>query len=145
MQFAKNLGMSLLGVWLIVDGLIGLLGLSFQGLGMLMAIPGPRCRHLDPHGALASERGDLGCAGARTQSRRRSDRASLPTPWIITDENRIQERQAHEIQPRLTLHHSALVLRLDRSEDRELDPRESRIEPGAPNDIGHIEDAAVVQ
>jgi hypothetical protein len=38
MQFAKNLGMSLLGVWLIVDGLIGLLGLSFQGLGMLMAI-----------------------------------------------------------------------------------------------------------
>ena len=38
MQFAKNLGMSLLGVWLIVNGLIGLLGLSFQGLGMLMAI-----------------------------------------------------------------------------------------------------------
>ena len=38
MQFAKNLGMSLLGVWLIVDGLIGLLGLSFQGLGMLMSI-----------------------------------------------------------------------------------------------------------
>jgi len=38
MQFAKNIGMSLLGVWLIVNGLIGLLGLSFQGLGMLMAI-----------------------------------------------------------------------------------------------------------
>ena len=38
MQFAKNLGMFLLGVWLIVNGLIGLLGLSFQGLGMLMAI-----------------------------------------------------------------------------------------------------------
>ena len=38
MQFAKNLGMSLLRAWLIVNGLIGILGLSFQGLGMLMAI-----------------------------------------------------------------------------------------------------------
>jgi hypothetical protein len=38
MQFTKNIGMSLLAVWLIVDGLIGLLSLSFQGLGMLMAI-----------------------------------------------------------------------------------------------------------
>lgn len=38
MQFGKNIGFTLLGVWLIIDGLIGLLALSFQGLGMLMAI-----------------------------------------------------------------------------------------------------------
>jgi len=38
MNFTKNIGMSLLAVWLIVNGLVGLLGLGFQGLGMLMAI-----------------------------------------------------------------------------------------------------------
>jgi hypothetical protein len=38
MQFGRNIGMSLLGVWLIISGLVGLLSLSFQGLGMLMAI-----------------------------------------------------------------------------------------------------------
>jgi hypothetical protein len=38
---AKNvtkLGMPLLGVWLILSGLISLLGLTFAGLGMLMGI-----------------------------------------------------------------------------------------------------------
>lgn len=34
----KNLGMLLLGIWLIVTGLIPLLNLSFSGLGTLMAI-----------------------------------------------------------------------------------------------------------
>ena len=34
----RNIGFSLLGVWLILNGLIGLLALHFQGLGMLMAI-----------------------------------------------------------------------------------------------------------
>jgi hypothetical protein len=34
----KNLGMLLLGIWLIVTGLIPLLHLSFSGLGMVMAI-----------------------------------------------------------------------------------------------------------
>jgi hypothetical protein len=38
MQFAKNIGMSLLSVWLIIHGLIGLLGLHFEGLPMLMSI-----------------------------------------------------------------------------------------------------------
>jgi hypothetical protein len=38
MQFGKNIGFSLLGVWLIINGLIGLLALHFEGLGMLMAI-----------------------------------------------------------------------------------------------------------
>jgi len=34
----KNIGMLLLGIWLILGGLIPLLNLSFSGLGMLMAI-----------------------------------------------------------------------------------------------------------
>jgi hypothetical protein len=38
MKLTKNLGMLLLGIWLILSGLIPLLGLSFSGLGMLMAI-----------------------------------------------------------------------------------------------------------
>jgi hypothetical protein len=38
MAFTRSIGMTLLSVWLILSGLIGLLGLSFQGLGMLMAI-----------------------------------------------------------------------------------------------------------
>jgi hypothetical protein len=38
MKMTKNLGMLLLGVWLIITGLIPLLNLSFSGLGTLMAI-----------------------------------------------------------------------------------------------------------
>jgi hypothetical protein len=38
MKLTKNLGMLLLGIWLILDGLIPLLNLSFSGLGTLMAI-----------------------------------------------------------------------------------------------------------
>ena len=34
----KNLGMLLLGAWLILNGLIGLVHLSFSGLPMLMAV-----------------------------------------------------------------------------------------------------------
>ena len=34
----KNLGMLLLGIWLIMHGLIQLVGLSFQGLGTVMAV-----------------------------------------------------------------------------------------------------------
>jgi hypothetical protein len=34
----RNLGMLLLGVWLILTGLISLLSLSFNGLGTLMAV-----------------------------------------------------------------------------------------------------------
>jgi hypothetical protein len=37
-KLTKNLGMLLLGSWLIVGGLIPLLNLSFSGLGTLMAI-----------------------------------------------------------------------------------------------------------
>ena len=35
---AKNLGMLVLGAWLILNGLIPLLNLSFSGLGTLMAV-----------------------------------------------------------------------------------------------------------
>jgi hypothetical protein len=38
MKLTKNLGMLLLGVWLILSGLIPLLDLSFSGLGIFMAI-----------------------------------------------------------------------------------------------------------
>ncbi|HNZ32321.1 MAG TPA: hypothetical protein PKJ25_09510 [Smithellaceae bacterium] len=38
MNLPKNLGMLLLGIWLIVYGLIQVLALSFSGLGMIMAI-----------------------------------------------------------------------------------------------------------
>ena len=38
MKVTKNLGMLLLGIWLIVTGLIPLLNFSFSGLGTLMAI-----------------------------------------------------------------------------------------------------------
>ena len=38
MKFTKNLGMLLLGIWLILYGLIPLLHLSFSGLSTLMAV-----------------------------------------------------------------------------------------------------------
>jgi hypothetical protein len=38
MKVTKNLGMVLLGIWLILTGLIPLLNLSVSGLGTLMAI-----------------------------------------------------------------------------------------------------------
>ena len=38
MKVTSNLGMLLLGIWLILSGLIPLLSLSFSGLGTLMAI-----------------------------------------------------------------------------------------------------------
>jgi len=38
MKLTRNLGMLLLGIWLILSGLMPLLSLSFSGLGMLMAI-----------------------------------------------------------------------------------------------------------
>ena len=34
----KNLGMLLLGVWLILSGLLPLLNLSFSGVGIIMGI-----------------------------------------------------------------------------------------------------------
>ena len=39
MKFTKNLGMSLLGIWLIMNGLIPLLHLSFSGLSTLGQTP----------------------------------------------------------------------------------------------------------
>lgn len=38
MKLTKNLGMLLLGIWLIAMGLIPLLHLSFSGLEMVMAV-----------------------------------------------------------------------------------------------------------
>jgi hypothetical protein len=38
MKFTRNIGMLLLSIWLILTGLITLLGFSFQGLPLVMAI-----------------------------------------------------------------------------------------------------------
>lgn len=38
MKPTKNLGMLLLGIWLILTGLIPLLNLDFSGIGTLMAV-----------------------------------------------------------------------------------------------------------
>jgi len=38
MKIAKNMGMLLLGIWLILTGLIPLLHLSFSALGTVMAV-----------------------------------------------------------------------------------------------------------
>jgi len=37
-KIAKNIGMLLLGIWLVLTGLIPFLHLSFSGLGTLMAV-----------------------------------------------------------------------------------------------------------
>lgn len=37
-RVTRNLGMLLLGIWLILHGLISLLALSFAGIGTLMAL-----------------------------------------------------------------------------------------------------------
>jgi hypothetical protein len=38
MKITKNIGVILLAIWLILRGLIALLGLSFSGLGLIMGI-----------------------------------------------------------------------------------------------------------
>lgn len=38
MRITKNLGMLLLGIWLILQGLIALFSLSFSGLGIVMGL-----------------------------------------------------------------------------------------------------------
>ena len=38
MKLTKQPSRLLLGIWLVMTGLIGLLGLGFAGMGMLMAI-----------------------------------------------------------------------------------------------------------
>lgn len=38
MKVTRNLGMLLLGIWLIATGLVPLLNLSFSGLGTVMAV-----------------------------------------------------------------------------------------------------------
>ena len=38
MKMTRNLGMLLLGIWLVLTGLIPLLSLSFSGLSTLMAV-----------------------------------------------------------------------------------------------------------
>ena len=36
MTFTKNIGMLVLAIWLMLSGLIALVGLSFQGLAIIM-------------------------------------------------------------------------------------------------------------
>jgi len=37
-RLTKNLGMLLLGIWLIISGLVPLLNLNIQGLGTILAV-----------------------------------------------------------------------------------------------------------
>ena len=37
-RFAKNIGMLLLAIWLILTGMIALFSLSFDGLGVIMGL-----------------------------------------------------------------------------------------------------------
>jgi hypothetical protein len=37
-RFTKNIGLLLLSIWLILTGLIALLSLSFNGLGIIMGL-----------------------------------------------------------------------------------------------------------
>ena len=37
-RFTKNIGMLLLSIWLILNGLIALFSLSFNGLGVIMGL-----------------------------------------------------------------------------------------------------------
>ncbi len=37
-RFTKNIGMLLLAIWLVLTGLIALLSLSFNGLGIIMGL-----------------------------------------------------------------------------------------------------------
>ena len=41
MRLTKNLGMLLLGIWLIIQSLESLVGLSFRGLGTIEAVLAP--------------------------------------------------------------------------------------------------------
>ena len=38
MKLTSNLGMLLLGIWLVLTGLISLIGLHFSGLGVIMSV-----------------------------------------------------------------------------------------------------------
>jgi len=71
--------------------------------------------------------------------------ASRPTPWIIVEDIAQRRLEADEVQPRLGGDDAAFVHRLLLREDGEVDPRESRVEPRAPDDVRHVEDAAVLQ
>jgi hypothetical protein len=58
----------------------------------------------------------------------------------------MDQTQAHEIQARLRRNDTAVVHRLTvLSEDGEINPRESRLEPGAPDDVRHIETSTIHQ
>src|SRR5678816_3652473 len=60
--------------------------------------------------------------------------------------HRVEKLQADKIQPRLARHHAAIVPRVAvRVEDRQIDPREAWIEARAPDDIGDVEHAAVLE
>ncbi len=58
----------------------------------------------------------------------------------------MEEVQPHKIQPRLLFHDPALVNRISvRVEDRKVDPVEACTEARAPDDVGHVQRAAVDQ
>src|SRR6266542_2254116 len=59
--------------------------------------------------------------------------------------HRVEEVQADEVQPRLAGDDPALVRRLVPADGGQVDPREVVLEPGAPDDVGHLQDAPVLE
>ena len=58
----------------------------------------------------------------------------------------VEEVQTYEVQSRLTIDQTAAVLRLAvLCENRQIDPVESRIETGAPDDIGDVHHSTVYE
>ena len=89
-----------------------------------------------------------GAASLRSRSRSCSTTypASRPTPGMHVGGGRELEGQAHEVQARLGRHDAALVhRRAVLAEDRQVDPREVLPEPGAPDDVRHVEHPSVLQ
>src|ERR1041384_1175078 len=60
--------------------------------------------------------------------------------------HRIEKVEADEIEPRLAGYHPAMLLRLAvAAEHRKVDPGESRVESGAPDDVGDLGSASIVK
>jgi len=59
--------------------------------------------------------------------------------------HRVEEVQADEVQPRLAGDDPALVDRFVLADGGQVDPREVVLEPGAPDDVLHLEGAPVLE
>jgi hypothetical protein len=84
-----------------------------------------------------------GCGGSSRDVRR--DIVCVPAD--STDQHgreRVQERQANEVQTRRRRHNATRLFRPPvRASNRNMDPTEVFTESGAPDDVGNVQDLAV--